>query len=674
MIINHGTLSVTAPYEGVASFLAIDATNFINDGSISVGAGCVLDFIGVSNGTALTNLIDTISNDGGVIAIGADVQGGTITAAGKAGLETLGATLTGVTVQGPIAINGSTIIDPTTNFVGAGGHGPGSIAIAGALLVDGSDTLNNATITFDPVVGGIAPTAPGYLVLYDTGSGGDTLTLGSKLIIDVGSGTIGVLDSTDLAGDVIVNDGTISVARSSELAIDATGFINEGVIDLAAGGLLDFIGTTTAASLTALVATVHNEGGAIGIGGDVTGGTLNGVFAGAGGTLSGVSFQGTLDVLGGIENPPALYIDTGTSFAGLSGVGTATINGGPIQTNGNVTLNNATMNGDSIGDTPGTLTLGSSLTINETGQSYISGAFALENAIVDDATINVLKGGDLTISAASFTDAGTLNLFKGGTLQLWLPLSPSMISDVTNMGGTLEIAGSISGGAISQDVSVLDPPAYASMLEVDSEATVTISAGVTLSIIESNKSNPASAISGQDSTSNLVNDGVFAASGGQGGKVSVAFTNDASVMVSAGTMSFLGSVTNNATMTATGASATLAIGSDVTGTGALDIGASATVSLLDGSGTGQVVDFLTSSGELDLTHPLDFLGAISGFGAGDYIDLEKAEATSFTFANGVLTVELYTTVVAQLNFEGNYTSSSFSLALDGHGGSAITFA
>jgi hypothetical protein len=211
-------------------------------------------------------------------------------------------------------------------------------------------------------------------------------------------------------------------------------------------------------------------------------------------------------------------------------------------------------------------------------------------------------------------------------------------------------------------------------LEIDSAATVTISAGVTLSIIESNRSNPAAAISGQDSTSNLVNDGVFAAGGGNGGKVSVNFTNDASVIVSGGTMSFVGSVMNNATMTATGATATLAIGSDVAGTGALDISASATVSLLDGSGTGQIVDFLNSSGELDLTHPLDFLGTISGFGAGDYIDLEKAEATSFTFAGGVLTVDLYTTVIAQLNFEGDYTSASFSLVLDGHGGSAITFA
>ncbi|MEJ0047849.1 MAG: hypothetical protein WDN04_18300 [Rhodospirillales bacterium] len=86
------------------------------------------------------------------------------------------------------------------------------------------------------------------------------------------------------------------------------------------------------------------------------------------------------------------------------------------------------------------------------------------------------------------------------------------------------------------------------------------------------------------------------------------------------------------------------------------------------------MDFLATTGLLDLTKPLDFKGAIAGFGGNDQIDLIKTAETSFNYASGVLTVKDGSKVVASLNFAGNnYSNSTFMFTSDGHQGTLITF-
>jgi len=78
-----------------------------------------------------------------------------------------------------------------------------------------------------------------------------------------------------------------------------------------------------------------------------------------------------------------------------------------------------------------------------------------------------------------------------------------------------------------------------------------------------------------------------------------------------------------------------------------------------------VVDFLSTSGALDLTNPLDFTGTIKGFGSSDQVFLENTTFTSFGYSNNILTIKDGTSTVASLNI--TETSNHFSLTNETHG-------
>jgi hypothetical protein len=105
----------------------------------------------------------------------------------------------------------------------------------------------------------------------------------------------------------------------------------------------------------------------------------------------------------------------------------------------------------------------------------------------------------------------------------------------------------------------------------------------------------------------------------------------------------------------------------------LAIGATGTLSLLLGAAASQTVDFDAATGSLYLTHPSDFQGMVTGFGAGDIIDLRNTVETSYSFSNSVLTVKDGTTIEATLHFNGVYSSNSFSLGTDNDGGTLVKF-
>ena len=66
-------------------------------------------------------------------------------------------------------------------------------------------------------------------------------------------------------------------------------------------------------------------------------------------------------------------------------------------------------------------------------------------------------------------------------------------------------------------------------------------------------------------------------------------------------------------------------------------------------------------------------GTLSGFAAGDVIELRTIQANALNFANGTLTLSNHGVVVDSLAFAGSYTSGSFTLSADGHGGTDISF-
>jgi hypothetical protein len=150
-------------------------------------------------------------------------------------------------------------------------------------------------------------------------------------------------------------------------------------------------------------------------------------------------------------------------------------------------------------------------------------------------------------------------------------------------------------------------------------------------------------------------------------------TNNGTIDVTTGSLSIDARAANNGIIEAASGVVTSLYG--VAGTGTLQVGATGAFALQNGALAGQVVDFLASTGLVDLNHPLSFYGSIEGFRAGDKIDLTKPtgfQATGYNFSSGVLTIIDNGSTVAALHFLGNYTTADFALSSDGHGGLFLT--
>lgn len=133
----------------------------------------------------------------------------------------------------------------------------------------------------------------------------------------------------------------------------------------------------------------------------------------------------------------------------------------------------------------------------------------------------------------------------------------------------------------------------------------------------------------------------------------------------------MGTIANSGTLNAAGR--LLRIAERVSGKGIKEIGGADTLSLLQGVGSGQIVDFRSIHANLDLADASDFLGRIAGFGGSDVTDLLRIAETGFGFSNGVLTVKIGTAMTAALDFRGTYTQSDFHLTRGSHGGTLIKF-
>ena len=168
----------------------------------------------------------------------------------------------------------------------------------------------------------------------------------------------------------------------------------------------------------------------------------------------------------------------------------------------------------------------------------------------------------------------------------------------------------------------------------------------------------------------FTNEGTLARSGTGVSDVAVATTNSGHVSVNQGKLEFSSTVANTGTMTATGSVLELDKGGERRGrAGHRD-------RRHDGHhpGQGRRADRrLPRTGNLALHTPGTFAGHISDFKGSDLIDLVRTAATSESFSGGVLTVLDGSTTVANLHFNGSYSTSSFSLASDLHGGTLIKF-
>ena len=415
-----------------------------------------------------------------------EIYGGVIVDEGS-GLGGSGGTLSGVTYQGTLDLAGDSNLAIANGLTATGlnGAGPGAIDMAtfDTLWFDDTQTFDNATVTM-----GTAD----YIQQYNTGQATGILTLGPNLVIDVTSGAAHINGNPNASGGIVVNNGQINVqAAGSELEIGGQAFTNAGTIGVASGatlwvysssfansGTIDvargdtFVlggsgsqtyttasalgGTINASAATVVLepyTTLNNAGSTLTIGAGSSIGTLSlsnystvsgGVIVdegsglgGSGGTLSGVTYEGTLNLVGdsilNIALNPTLnfgLIATGLDGSGPGAIAMAAFD--QLWFYNTQTFDSAavTMGGNAeyiqqynTGQATGTLTLGPNLVIDVTSSwAHINGVNNVGGGVgivVNDGQINVTGSGSaLEISGQEFTNDGTINVGDSGATLL----------------------------------------------------------------------------------------------------------------------------------------------------------------------------------------------------------------------------------------------------------------
>ncbi len=703
---NAGTLTVG---EGGVAVLGTPAGGFgatsawSNAGTIAVAGGTLVlqgsevtaSLGGIAAASGDVVLAGTLANAGATLALGGalraltlsgTIAGGVIGDAG--GLLTAGAAgtgvLSGVAYRGTLALAQAGATLTVAN----------GLSLAGTALVEGQGSLLDfsgaQTVTGGTVLLGAAAGATLGLA-HDYGeAGASVLTLGAAVDV-VQAGAIAVIGGAGaVAGDAIVSQGTIlaaiaggtlvlqgpgfstsgsiAVSNGDTLAIDSQSFSNTGVISvtnaclslggsltlaglgdlrlnnatLSVGGTLDLAGSTLAVG-------PGSRFGRIALAGTLANGVIADSgqgFAGlAGAALDNVTFAGVLD----LSRPFAqLTSARGLTLtgAGGSGRGSILLTGAQARLTiaGSETLDNCAISLGSAGQvyngqtlTPAALapaagvqlTLGAGTTLSAVGAVSLLGNAA--QGVWTDSIVNAglitdqLAGDTLAIGSTVFDNIGRIAVSGGGVLVLG-------DAAFTNA-GTLSI-----GHAAVVQVSLYD--FFASPV---SGPTVFTNAGTI-----------------------VLAGGVLHEMTAGGLFPPVAFANAKGSQIG-GAGAFLAPVTNSGTIAAEGG--TLSIGGTILGTGTLLIGAGATLNPEMGVASGQLAAFASSTGTLRLNQPGQFAGTLSGYVAGDVIDLPGRAVSGVAISNGTLAVN---TPGQLFRFASTVKlAGALEAGRDGHGGATI---
>ena len=253
----------------------------------------------------------------------------------------------------------------------------------------------------------------------------DTADVANSLTLSDANSTLnddGPSASLTISGTLTMSNGTLDLSPDFDGGVLTVGALNlsGGALVINSGGQLDLNGT------------LSQTGGTLTLqGGTISGGTIKstaGTLTLSGGTLSGVTYDGTLDLSGANTN---VDIANGTVVNNAAGTGAGTINDTGQSSflffDNTQTLNNATINlGNATGyssflynsDTTGAgtvLTLGSTVTVDESGYAQIRDSGSAGDGIVNQGTISqTASGADLQNYGNSFTNGGTITAASSG--------------------------------------------------------------------------------------------------------------------------------------------------------------------------------------------------------------------------------------------------------------------
>ncbi len=412
-----------------------------------------------------------------------------------------GGTLSGITLWGTLNLSSGTANVTIANGITLDsntGSAGGAINLTGAdavLDVAGVTTLNAVSITMGGAVAAtlMATDVGGAGIL--TFGATDTLKLvaGTTLLGDAGGAGDGVVNDGTLSaalgnltvfGNRFANAGVIAISGTDTILLDSANFTNSGSISVSTANSALTIGTAgsvwastgtisqSGGSLTlngnfsgASLGSVHHGGGVLNVnglvqntggtialgagsalgtkvmvGGTIIGGTIQdagGGFLAEGGTLSGVTYDGSLSLLS--SHVPDLTIQGGITLAGVNGAGAGAIRVGAnyaaatLTVIGSTTFNNATLtlgsgrynsylvSQEDAAHDAAVLTFGKTavLSVIDSATTYLSDGGGMNDGIVNNGLITAIApNGNFAIDAGFLTNAGTLVAGDGMSLDL----------------------------------------------------------------------------------------------------------------------------------------------------------------------------------------------------------------------------------------------------------------
>jgi hypothetical protein len=378
---------------------------------------------------------------------------------------------------------------------------------------------------------------------------------------------------------------------------------------------------------------------------------------GGGAVFNGVTYRGMLDLSPSQSNLTVAGGFTLTNLAG-TGAGVANLTGAAsvLFASGTETFDNFTLNmgnGEALGSTlfqtdpsavGATLTLGSKLTINQTGAfANVVGARNLGDKMVNGGKIMAnYAGGHFLITEGSFVNAGFIIVGNGDTLTLDPDQFTNTGSLVINKAGTLRVDGALAGGT----VTFTDKSSGTLMLGTPGSVTTKMVGFGATDATHSDAIDLLNTVATKLSYSGTATSGVLTV------------TNAAAATVA--TLNFTGSYTTASFhLVSDGSGGTLILDPPVNGN---TVGAPA-MQFVAGS---SVVD--ASAGDETLTLP----GAgsppetITGFGLsnGDMLDLHKALAGSAWNGDA-------STIASFVGISANDGNTTISVDQSGHGGGSV---
>ena len=441
-------------------------------------------------------------------------------------------------------------------------------------------------------------------------SGGPPTAADSATINATGSAYTVTVDTADVAKSLTENSASATIDDTGSLTLSKTFALEAGTFLLDGGEL---------------------SGGTL----KLEGGTID--FSNNNGTLSGVTFDGTLDLS---AEETYVSLANGTKVNDAAGTGPGTIDdtgyGSIVYFDNTQTFNNATINlgsttgnygildEDDVNDVGTVLTLGSNVTINEIGYAQINSDHDAGDGIVNRGVINQSENSSvLGITGTSFTNDGTITANSDDS-------TLSIENNTVINNGTIAVS---NGDTVNID-GANQRFSNSGSITVDSKSTLFLQ-GIAQS---------------GSSTGSIDSAGLLRAD--EAVTVTSPVTNTGGIEVLTGSvLDFKGAVTGTGTAT---------IDDEAT----LEFDASVATGKTAGS---QEIEFASGGSDeaLNLTDPTAFWGGIGGFGSGDTIDLAGdwtfSRITHPTGAETLLRLDSGS-ITHNFEFAGDYTRGDFDIA------------